>query len=86
MYSIGFNHEAQMKTKNDMRGITRLTRIAPVLFLVLVLFACPGGNTVNKKKEAQKYIKELDHQDSSVQIRAAIELGKLKHKGSKNTS
>jgi ABC-type molybdate transport system substrate-binding protein len=40
-----------MKTRNDMRGIERLTGIAPVLFIVLALFACTGGNPVNKKKE-----------------------------------
>ena len=71
-----------MKTKNDMRGITRLAGIALFLFLVLALFACTGGNPVNKNDEkVQKYIKELDHKDLSVQIRAAMELGRLKHKG-----
>lgn len=71
-----------MKTKNDMRGITRLARIALFLFLVLAIFSCTGGNPINKNDEkVKKYIKDLDHQDSSVQIRAAIELGRLKHKG-----
>ncbi len=71
-----------MKTKNDMRGITHLVSITPFLFLVLALFACTGGNPVNKNDEkAQKYIKELDHKDLSVQIRAAMELGRLKYKG-----
>jgi HEAT repeat protein len=71
-----------MKTKNNMQGITRLAWIALFLFLVLALFACTGGNNDNKKKEeVKKYIKDLDHKDSSVQIRAAVELGKLKHKG-----
>ena len=79
---IGFNHEAQMKTKNNMQGITRLARIVLVFFLLLALLACPGRNPVNQKdEEAQKYIKELEHKDSSVQIRAAMELGRLNHKG-----
>ena len=71
-----------MKTKNNMRGITRLAGIALFLCLVLTLFACTGGNQVNKNDEkVKKYIKDLDHKDSSVQIRAAIELGRLKNKG-----
>ena len=43
-----------MKTKNDMRGITRLAGIALFLFLVLTLFAFTGGNPVNKNDEKVK--------------------------------